>query len=49
MAVLEPIQGFIMDNLWLILLGIGGFVVYKSDILQKIRLTKHQTGEDVSV
>ena len=49
MAVLEPIRGFIMDNLWLILLGIGGFVVYKSDILQKIRLTKHQTGEDVSV
>ena len=49
MAILAPIQSFIVDNLWIILLGVGGFVVYKSDILQRIRLEKHQTGKDVSV
>jgi predicted chitinase len=46
---LEPVQSFLVDNLW-IFLGIGaGFVIWKSGLLQKIRLMKHQTGQDVSV
>ena len=45
---LNPAQTFITDNFWLILLGVGGFVVWKSGILNRIRLEKHQTGQDVS-
>ena len=45
---LNPVQTFITDNFWLIALGVGGFVVWKSGILNRIRLQKHQTGQDVS-
>jgi hypothetical protein len=45
---LNPVQTFISDNFWLILLAGGGFVVWKSGILNRIRLEKHQTGQDVS-
>jgi predicted chitinase len=46
---LEPVQHFIVQNIWLFL-GAGGiFFVWKSGLLQRIRLEKHQTGKDVSV
>lgn len=45
---LNPVQQFITDNFWLIALGVGGFVVYKTGVLNRIRLEKHQTGQDVS-
>jgi hypothetical protein len=45
---LEPLQHLITDNLWLILGAGGAFFVWKSGILQNIRLFKHQSGQDVS-
>lgn len=45
---LQPIQNLVVNNLWIILLAGGGFFVWKSGLLQKIRLTKHQKAEDVS-
>lgn len=47
--VLDPIQGFITDNFWLLLIGIGGVVVWQSGVLKNIRLAKHQKAEDVSL
>lgn len=46
---IQPIYGFVQDNFWLLLIGVGGFVVWKSGVLKNIRLLKHQTGNDVSV
>lgn len=46
--LVAPIQGFISDNLWLLLLGGGAFVVWQSGVLKNLRLVKHQTGQDVS-
>ena len=46
---LNPVQAFITSNLWLVAIGIGGFIVWKSGVLKKIRLEKHKTGRDVSV
>ena len=48
MDVIEPIQGFIQDNFWLLLLGVGAVVIWQSGVLKRIRLEKHQTGKDVS-
>lgn len=46
---IEPIQGFIQDNFWILLIGAGGVVIWQSGVLKNIRLRKHQTGDDVSV
>ena len=46
--IVDPIKEVIQDNVWLILLGVGGYVFWKSGILKRIRLEKHQTGQDVS-
>lgn len=46
---LQPIYGFLQDNAWWIAGGIGLFVIYKSGLLQRIRLVKHQEGSDVSL
>lgn len=45
---IQPVYGFIQDNVWLILGGVGAFFVWKSGILQRVRLEKHQEGQDVS-
>ena len=45
---IQPVYSFIQDNVWLILGGVGVFVAYKSGVLQRIRLFKHQEGQDVS-
>ncbi len=45
---LNPVQSFITSNLWLVAIGVGGFIVWKSGVLNKIRLEKHKTGRDVS-
>ena len=45
---IQPIYSFVQDNIWLILGGVGAFVVWKSGVLQRIRLFKHQEGQDVS-
>lgn len=47
-AIVNPIQEFLQDNIWLLLLGVGGIVVWQSGVLKNIRLRKHQTGMDVS-
>lgn len=46
---IAPVQTFLVDNLWLILLAGGAFVVWQSGVLKNIRLAKHQTGNDVSL
>lgn len=46
---IAPVQGFLTDNLWVILLAGGAFVVWQSGVLKNIRLVKHQTGNDVSL
>ena len=44
----EPIKGFVVENLWL-LLGVGGaYLAYLAYKQKKIRLEKHQSGEDLS-
>jgi len=48
MSIIEPIQGFLQDNFWLLLIGVGGVVAYQAYRLKQIRLEKHQTGKDVS-
>lgn len=45
---LEPMQAFVKDNLWLIMAAGAGFVIWKSGILQKIRVEKHREGSDLS-
>lgn len=47
-TLFEPIKSLIVDNIWLLLVGGGAYVVFQSGLLQKIRLRKHRTGEDVS-
>lgn len=47
--VLEPMTNLLVNNLWLILGAGGAFIVYKSGILQKIRVEKHRKAEDVSL
>jgi len=46
---IAPVQDFLANNLWVLLLAGGAFVVWKSGVLKNIRLTKHQTGNDVSL
>lgn len=46
--IIAPVQGFIQDNFWLLLIGVGSVVVWQSGVLKNIRLRKHQTGQDVS-
>lgn len=53
---LKPLFGFydyvrpiLIDNFWLLLVIGGGFIVYKSGVIERIRLQKHRTGEDVSL
>lgn len=48
MATIDPLKSFIQDNFWLLLIGGGAFFIWKSGILTRIRLEKHQTGKDVS-
>lgn len=48
-TALAPFKEIVVDNFWLLLLGVGGVVVWQSGVLKKIRLRKHQTGNDVSV
>ena len=45
---IAPVQSFIQDNFWLLLIGVGVVVVWQSGVLKNIRLRKHQTGNDVS-
>lgn len=46
---IEPFKDIIVDNFWLLMLGVGGVVIWKTGVLKNIRLAKHQTGNDVSV
>lgn len=46
---IAPVQDFLASNLWVVLVAGGAFVVWKSGVLKNIRLTKHQTGNDVSL
>lgn len=46
--IIEPIKDFVQDNFWLLLIGVGVVVVWKSGALKNIRLQKHRTGQDVS-
>lgn len=46
--IIAPVQGFIQDNFWLLLIGVGAVVIWQSGVLKNIRLRKHQTGQDVS-
>lgn len=48
MDILGPLYQTMAQNWWVPVAGVGAFVVYKSGILNKIRLRKHQTGQDVS-
>lgn len=48
MDVLGPIQSFMTDNFWIIMIVFGGIVVWQSGILKRIRVEKHRTGKDVS-
>ena len=48
-AALAPFKEIVVDNFWLLMLGVGGVVVWQSGVLKRIRLDKHQTGKDVSV
>lgn len=45
---IAPLQKLITDNIWLVAILVGGFIIYKSEIINKIRLSKHQSGQDVS-
>lgn len=47
-ALLDPIKGFIQSNAMIILVVVGGIVVYQAYRMKQIRLAKHQTGQDVS-
>jgi peptidoglycan hydrolase-like protein with peptidoglycan-binding domain len=46
--IIAPFQQFIVDNFWLLAIGGGAFVIWKSGVLKRIRLEKHQTAADVS-
>lgn len=46
---IAPIQTFIAQNFWLLAIGVGVVVIWQTGILKRIRLEKHQTGNDVSV
>lgn len=48
MDIINPLYQTVADNWFLLAVGAGAFVVWKSGILNKIRLQKHQTGQDVS-
>lgn len=43
---LQPLQAFVTDNIWLVLIGVGGFVVWKSGLIKKWRLFDHQEGKN---
>jgi hypothetical protein len=43
-----PIQEFIASNFWLLAIAVGGVVIWQTGVLKRIRLVKHQNGEDVS-
>lgn len=46
--LIDPVKSLIQDNFWVLLIGAGAFFIWKSGILKRIRLEKHQTGKDVS-
>lgn len=45
---ITPIAGFVGDNLFWIFLAGGGFLIYNSGVLNKIRIFKHNNALDVS-
>lgn len=45
---LAPIKAFLQDNLWIALAVVGGYLVWRSGLLKRLRLAKHQSGEDLS-
>lgn len=47
-SAILPIQDFLRDYFWVLALGVGAFIVWKSGVLKSIRVFKHQTGQDVS-
>ena len=46
--IVEPVQQFVTDNLWLLVIGGGALIVWQTGVLKKLRLWKHRTGKDVS-
>ena len=46
--LVEPIQSFVSQNLWLLVAAGGVIIVWQSGVLKNIRLAKHQSAEDVS-
>lgn len=47
-GALAPFKDVLVDNFWLIMIGVGGVVIWQTGVLKRIRLFKHQTGQDVS-
>ena len=45
-AKIAPLQEFFLDNVWLILIAVGGVVVWKSGLIKKWRLFDHQEGKN---
>lgn len=43
---IKPLQQFVTDNIWLVLIGVGAFIVWKSGLIQKWRLIDHQEGKN---
>lgn len=43
---IKPLQQFVTDNIWLVLVGVGVFIVWKSGLIQKWRLIDHQEGKN---
>lgn len=45
----EPVQAFLKENLWILLAGIGGIVIWQAYKIQKVRVEKHREGQDLSL
>ena len=45
---LAPFVDVISDNFFLIAIGVGGYVIWNTGLLKRIRLEKHRTAQDVS-
>lgn len=43
---IKPLQQFVTENIWLVLVGVGVFIVWKSGLIQKWRLIDHQEGKN---
>lgn len=48
-SYIDPVKALVMDNIGLILMGVGGFVAYQAYQALQIRLAKHRAAQDVSV